>query len=274
MSRAKIFWRFALPGLVLLSACGTSATSQAEFTAKAKPLCRAAGGETAPLVEQLVPAAESLSVASDNREAGKALEASLRGLHTDAANLLERLGELTQPTGAHSALTRFLAALGRVTRALAQAAEASTGDKPAAALSQLNRLAPEVGRLDASATESGLADCSSAFSRLANAGYTEAIHASLRGENHDPIANRPWRYTVTVSNALGQKLSGTETTEYTFAGAVVGTEKPTKVRFSGGVYRDRITFPAAAIGHPLKLQAVVRVASGTVTLDWPITVTG
>jgi len=98
------------------------------------------------------------------------------------------------------------------------------------------------------------------------------IDATLVGENHAPTVGKPWTYYVTVTDAQGSKLSGTETTQYTFNGVVVGTEKPTNVRFTDGVYRDTIEFPAAAVGYPLDVQTVIHVSLGTVTRDWPIVV--
>ncbi len=93
------------------------------------------------------------------------------------------------------------------------------------------------------------------------------------GENHHPKVNQPWQYTVTVRDSAGHELSGTETTEYTFGGVVVGTEHPTNVAFSNGVYHDVIEFPAAAVGHPLAVQVVVHTSLGSKTVDWPIQVT-
>lgn len=101
---------------------------------------------------------------------------------------------------------------------------------------------------------------------------TGVIVARLIGENHEPIVNRPWRYRVTVTDARGRKLSGTETTQYTYGGTVVGVEKPENVSFTGGVYRDTIEFPAEAVGYPLAVQTVVHTSLGSVTLDWPIKV--
>lgn len=84
--------------------------------------------------------------------------------------------------------------------------------------------------------------------------------------------NLPWSYTVTVTGPNGEKLSGTETTNYTYNGVVVGTEKPQNVKFTGGVYHDTIEFPPAAVGHPLAVQAVVKTSLGSATASWPITV--
>jgi hypothetical protein len=64
----------------------------------------------------------------------------------------------------------------------------------------------------------------------------------LVGANHHPTVNVPWTYMVTVTDARGQRCLAT------------------------------IEFPAAAVGHPLKVQAVVHTRIGSVTLDWPIAV--
>jgi hypothetical protein len=98
------------------------------------------------------------------------------------------------------------------------------------------------------------------------------VRATFIGENHAPTVNVPWTYSVIVSDARGRKLSGTETTHYTFNGVVVGTEKPVNVKFTHGAYHDTIEFPAAAVGHPLKIQAVVQTSIGSITVDWPIMV--
>jgi hypothetical protein len=102
--------------------------------------------------------------------------------------------------------------------------------------------------------------------------YAGPIHATIVGENHAPTVNKNWTYSITVTDAKGQKLSGTETTHYTFNGSVVGTEKPENVPFKNGYYHDTIQFPAAAVGVALDVQAVVHTAIGSITLDWPVKV--
>jgi hypothetical protein len=98
------------------------------------------------------------------------------------------------------------------------------------------------------------------------------VHVTLVGSNHDPIVNQKWTYTVTITDAKGVKLSGTETTQYLFSGSVVGTEKPVNVQFEKGVYRDTIEFPATAVGYPLVVQATVKTSIGTGKADWTVTV--
>lgn len=102
-----------------------------------------------------------------------------------------------------------------------------------------------------------------------------SIRVTITGENHAPVANRPWTYSLTVTSATRSKVSGTVTTEFLFGGAVVGHQPPENVRFKNGVYHDTLTFPAEAKGFPLVgvhlvLEAVVRTADGTGEASWSI----
>lgn len=102
--------------------------------------------------------------------------------------------------------------------------------------------------------------------------FTPPVHVVLTGPNHAPVVDADWSYTVTVSDAHGRRLSGTETTQYLFNGAVVGIEKPQNVPFTNGVYHDTIQFPKASLGYPLVVRAVVHTSIGTGHADWPIKV--
>lgn len=84
--------------------------------------------------------------------------------------------------------------------------------------------------------------------------------------------NKNWTYSITVTDAKGKKLSGTETTQYTFNGSVVGTERPENVPFTNGYYHDTIQFPADAVGVPLMVKAVVHTSIGSIDLDWSVKV--
>lgn len=75
-----------------------------------------------------------------------------------------------------------------------------------------------------------------------------------------------------VTDASGKPLSGTVDTEFTFAGLVVGHESPPVHRLQNGVFHDRFSFPASAVGHPLAVVTVVRTAAGSVALGWPVNV--
>lgn len=95
---------------------------------------------------------------------------------------------------------------------------------------------------------------------------------TMKGQNHHPIVNKKWKYSVTVRSARGKKLSGTETTHYLYGSTVVGTEKPVNVRFKNGYYHDTLKFPAAAVGHQLRVWVVVRTKDGSGSAAWWIVV--
>lgn len=100
---------------------------------------------------------------------------------------------------------------------------------------------------------------------------TGPVHATLRGQNHHPVAGKPWYYEVRVTDSKGRPLDGIVTTEFTFDGIVEGKETPPTHELKDGVLKDELTFPAEAEGHPIDLQTVVKTKDGTVTLDWPVT---
>ena len=101
---------------------------------------------------------------------------------------------------------------------------------------------------------------------------TTPIRVTIRAQNHHPTVNKKWTYSVTVNSARGQKLSGTETTHYLYGSTMVGTEKPTNVRFKNGYYHDALKFPAAAVGHTLRVWVVVRTKDGSGSAAWWIVV--
>lgn len=98
------------------------------------------------------------------------------------------------------------------------------------------------------------------------------MHATLRGQNHHPTAGHRWTYSVRATDAKGRPLSGTTDTEFVFGGKVVGHETPATHRLKNGALSDKITFPAAAVGVPLKVQVVVHTKLGSATLDWSVKV--
>ncbi len=102
---------------------------------------------------------------------------------------------------------------------------------------------------------------------------TGPVRATLRGENHSPVVNRNWSYTVTASDASGHPLDGTVLSEFVFAGHVVGRETPPTHPLRNGRFTDILQFPARALGIPLTFQTVVRTRLGRVTLGWPVRVT-
>jgi len=263
----------AVAGMVLLASCGASHPTKAQYTAKANAICATASGRTAPLMKQLIVTAESLG-SPGGQSATQALAGDLQQLHAIAAGALAKLRALSQPSGGHAAIQRFLTPFASVTDTLGRAASVSAAGQPQQALEQLAGVVSGVQQTASAADAYGLRSCETVFAVPAITALVHPIHATLIGENHNPTVNQPWSYTVTVTGAQGQKLSGTETTQYTYGGAVVGTEKPENVSFTGGVYHDTIQFPPAAVGYPLVVQAVVHTSLGSATLDWPVTVKG
>ena len=98
------------------------------------------------------------------------------------------------------------------------------------------------------------------------------VHGALRAANHSPVASKKWPYSVTVSDAAGNPLSGTVDIEFLFGGQVVGHDTPPTHPLKNGRWHDLLTFPPASVGQPLTFRAVVHTHEGSITLDWPVTV--
>jgi hypothetical protein len=97
------------------------------------------------------------------------------------------------------------------------------------------------------------------------------VHATFRAPNHDPTVGKPWPYSVHVSDANGHPLNGSVKIQFTFGGQVVGTDTPPVHPIKHGLWHDNLTFPKAALGQAITLQAVVHTSAGSVTLSWPVT---
>jgi hypothetical protein len=280
-----------LASALLAAGCGSSGPTKAQYTASANASCRTASAQTVPLVRKLSAAAAALN--SGNQAAAREAAGALQELHTATGATLTKLRALQQPSAGHATLERYLSALAGVTAALGRSATTAATGQLQQALAQLQAAAPAGQQMVTAAGAYGLTRCATLFTGLGAAPTTpttpttattpttpttpatpsaQAVHATLRGENHDPTVNVAWHYTVTVTDARGRPLSGTETTHYTFNGAVVGTEKPENKRFTGGVYRDTVEFPPASVGYPLTVQAVVHASQGTATAEWPVKV--
>jgi hypothetical protein len=93
----------------------------------------------------------------------------------------------------------------------------------------------------------------------------------LHAENHTPTAGRLWPYTV-LAEANGRPVSGTVRIQFVLGGLIVGTDHPPVHPIKHGRWHDLLTFPKAAIGHPIAVQAVVQTSAGSATLNWPVTV--
>ena len=97
------------------------------------------------------------------------------------------------------------------------------------------------------------------------------VHATFTAPNHNPKVRKSWPYSVHVTDASGHPLNGTVKIQFTFGGQVVGTDTPPVHPIKNGRWHDNLTFPKAAIGQAVTLQAVVHTSAGSVTLNWPVT---
>lgn len=95
---------------------------------------------------------------------------------------------------------------------------------------------------------------------LPAAAVAAGLTATLSAPTHYPKFNTPFRITVRASRN-GRPVSGVVSYRYLSYGQQVATRPGGKMR--NGVYRDTITWPRAAVGHPLTWQVVVRTAYGT-----------
>jgi hypothetical protein len=98
------------------------------------------------------------------------------------------------------------------------------------------------------------------------------VHATLTGQDHQPVAGKNWIYSLIVTDAAGHPLAARIDTEFALQGAVVGQDTPPSHILKNGRYKEALKFPATSAGYPLDLQVVVHTKSGSVTLDWPVKV--
>jgi hypothetical protein len=98
------------------------------------------------------------------------------------------------------------------------------------------------------------------------------VQGTLTGDNHPPVVNKAWRYSLTVTDASGRPLSGIVDIEFVFGGVVVGRDRPPIHPVTDGRWHDTLEFPATAVGEPLTFRAVVHTRQGSIILDWPVIV--
>ncbi len=85
---------------------------------------------------------------------------------------------------------------------------------------------------------------------------------------HKPTAKKKWPIALTVTKGQ-KKLSGSVKYEFLFDGSVVSHQAGKK--FTDGIYKDELLFPASAEGIKLTLQIVVKTSYGTQNVDWTVT---
>ena len=99
------------------------------------------------------------------------------------------------------------------------------------------------------------------------------IHLAMTATNHTPVANKPWHYTVRVTDSAGKPVSATVHAQVLSQGQVVGQIDNGAVHNAPtGVWTEEVTWPPAAVGAPLVMQLVVTALGTTATVNYAIQV--
>jgi hypothetical protein len=90
----------------------------------------------------------------------------------------------------------------------------------------------------------------------------------MHGSTHEPRVGPLWPDSFAVTNA-GRPAAASLEYEFLLAGQVVAHRS--HYRFTGS-FHDTIEWPAAAVGYPLTLRAVIRAGGRVLNLDYPVKV--
>jgi hypothetical protein len=125
----------------------------------------------------------------------------------------------------------------------------------------------------------GLAACGGSSSHKTTSTATQpaptpaTIHLALTATNHTPVVNKPWHYTVRVTDSTGKPVSATVRAQVLFQRQVVGQIDNGAVHSAPkGVWTEEVTWPAASVGQPLVMQVVVSALGATSKANWAIQV--
>jgi hypothetical protein len=92
--------------------------------------------------------------------------------------------------------------------------------------------------------------------------FTGPVRGTLTADNHAPVVNKAWHYSLTVTDESGRRLSGTVDIEFVYGGVVVGRDRPPTHPVTNGRWHDTLEFPAQSVGEPLIFRAVVHTHPG------------
>jgi|GEM_PF-850686 hypothetical protein len=96
--------------------------------------------------------------------------------------------------------------------------------------------------------------------------------ATFSAPSHHPIVKKNWPITVNVTDLSGKPIAATLQMNFLLGTLRVGQVDNGKIHHFTGRYHENITFPAAAVGNQLTLQAVVKAKGKTKKLPWAISV--
>lgn len=97
-----------------------------------------------------------------------------------------------------------------------------------------------------------------------------SVHLSAPASQ--PRSGRLWPITVTASSSSGAPVNGTVSYQFLFAGAVVASRPGGHMQ--GGVFHDRLLFPARATGIALTLRVNVNGLGQAGSVERRVTVRG
>jgi hypothetical protein len=117
----------------------------------------------------------------------------------------------------------------------------------------------------------------------ASAAAANPVRATMTTSSAEPVADQPWRWTVTVKNAAGKPIAAKMRLQILLGLTVVGCWKGTAMTQCSGakagtwiVFRGKrsgvLTWPAQSMGIKLTFQAVVVADTQTLRLRSPVTV--
>jgi len=96
--------------------------------------------------------------------------------------------------------------------------------------------------------------------------------ATFSAANHRPVVDKDWRIAVEVTDLSGKPIAATLQMNILLGSVQVGQVDNGKIHRFSGSHHEVITFPVAAVGHKLTLQALIKAKGKTNTVLWPISV--
>ncbi len=103
-----------------------------------------------------------------------------------------------------------------------------------------------------------------------SAAATQQLAVAVKTPTSEPSAAGFWPIVVTAHTAGGAPVDGTVSYAFLFGGAVVARRPGGHMR--GGIFHDRLEFPARAVGYPLTVQVMVRAPGAAGTTERQVTV--
>jgi hypothetical protein len=89
---------------------------------------------------------------------------------------------------------------------------------------------------------------------------TGALVVGFATPKSEPTAGGFWPVTTTAHTTAGAPVDGTVSYAFLFGGSVVAKRPGGQMR--GGVFHDRLEFPAQAVGYPLTVRVNVQGTGG------------